>query len=226
SDLRRTYAAIHTFRTVVSSLFPESRVAAPVPTSIVVFRDFNAFSRFQPRDSQGKRQQNVGGYATFGPDVNLMVFTAPGRADTYPLVFHEYAHYLVPLNARAHLPTWLNEGLADFYSTFQPDYNGRSLLGRPPTQRMQALRSFTWMPLRDVVSPRDMEEVWRSETRIGMYYAESWAFVHYLLAARKGPIDAPLAAYLKALATTTSQDLAFQQAFGVTVDVMDRDLRA
>jgi tetratricopeptide (TPR) repeat protein len=155
----------------------------------------------------------------------MMVFGSGGRADSYPIVFHEYAHYLVHLNSRAQLPIWLNEGLAEFYSTFEPDYKGRGLVGRPPTNRLRELRGVHWIPLREVVSPPDMEKLWRSNEQIALFYAEAWALVHYLIVARETPTRSPFDAYLKALARASSQDAAFVEAFGVNVNVMDRELQ-
>ena len=34
--------------------------------------------------------------------------------NTYALVFHEYTHSILHMNARW-LPTWLDEGMAEFY---------------------------------------------------------------------------------------------------------------
>lgn len=38
--------------------------------------------------------------------------------DTMRIVFHEYSH-LITSNVAGSVPVWLNEGLAEFYSTFQ-----------------------------------------------------------------------------------------------------------
>jgi tetratricopeptide (TPR) repeat protein len=224
-DLKRTLRRIDLFRSAVLSLFPEIQTAAPIPTTVVVFKDFDAFSRFQPRDADGKRQENVGGYLLLGSDSNFLVFGAPGASSSIEIAFHEYAHYLMHLNTSANLPGWLDEGIADFYSTFDPDYKGRALIGRPPGARIGAFRAGGYIPLRQIVSPRDMEQLWKSPDRIGMFYAESWALVHYVLVARKNPTPNPLSDYLKALSSTNSQDAAFKQAFGVDVDGMDEELR-
>jgi tetratricopeptide (TPR) repeat protein len=61
--------------------------------------------------------------------------------------------------------------------------------------------------------------------RAGMAYAQSWAFVHYLIfGLRAGPKDA-LMAYVSRLRTETHPDEAFRQAFGGTYAEVDRKLR-
>ena len=86
-------------------------------------------------------------------------------------------------------------------------------------------RSRRTVPLRDILSPRDLESIWRWPTQIGMFYAESWALVHYVTVARKNPSTNPLGTYLTSLARTGNHDNAFQEAFGTDVDGMDRELR-
>jgi tetratricopeptide (TPR) repeat protein len=221
-ELKRILADLDAFRAAMSALFPGIRTTSPVPTRVVVFRDYDAFARFRPRDSRGKPQQNVGGYFTDEPEASFIVSPMSSQAINYATIFHEYAHYLIHRNARSFIPMWLNEGLAEFYSTFEPDYKGQSLLGRALVERVQALHQKTFMPLRDVVSPREMEKTWRSGDRISMFYTEAWALVHYLVVERKASISA----YLQALSTQPTQDAAFREAFGVDVDGMERELRA
>src|ERR1043166_3845589 len=89
-ELRRTMTSIYRFRAAFATLFPNARTTAPVPTSVVMFKDFGSFSRFQPRDGDGKRQQNVGGYMNFVPDRNFIAFGAGASEDSH-IIFHEYA---------------------------------------------------------------------------------------------------------------------------------------
>jgi len=222
-ELKDVLSALDTFRAALARLFPNARLNGPVPTSIVVLEDFDAFRRYQPRDSRGRKMGNVGGYFNAEPDTNLMVFPYV-RNNSYDVIFHEYTHYFVHQNARTFVPLWLNEGLAEFYSTFLPSYDGRSLIGAPPSHRVRTLRERTYLPVRDLVSPKDMEKMWRSGP-IDMFYAEAWALTHYVTIGRKNPVAEPITVYLATLAATDSQDEAFKAAFGVDVAAMDRELR-
>ena len=186
-ELKRILADLNAFRAAMSSLFPGIRTTSPVPTRVVVFRDVDAFARFRPRDGRGKPVDNVGAYFTQEPDANFIVLPFSASESNYAFIFHEYAHYLIHRNARSFVPTWVDEGLAEFYSTFEPDYKGQSLIGRAPGVRVSSLRGGrTFMPLREVVSPRETEKMWRTGDRVQMFYAEAWALVHYLLVGRNG----------------------------------------
>ena len=224
-EMKRILSELTRFRGALAQLFPATIVESPVPTWVILLRDFQAFERFQPRDSRGKRML-TGGYFARGADVNLIVM--PVSRDEYALetIFHEYTHYILSRNVRTSMPTWLSEGVAEYYSTFRGDYRGgRTLIGAVPPSSIRLLRSSTFVPLRDIVSPRDYESMWRSEQRIGMFYAESWALVHYIVLGRKNPTPNPLDAYLKAFAKTGDHDRAFTEAFGTDVEGMDKELR-
>ena len=222
--LREVANDIEAFRAALSNLFPNARVDGPVPTFAVVLEDFNAFRRYQPLDSRGRRMGNVGGYFNSEPHANYLVFPYVKGESGNGLVYHEYAHYFVRQNTRAVVPLWLNEGLAEFYSTFRPQFEDSSMIGAPPQARLRTLKENVYLPIRDLVSPRDVEKLWRSG-RIDMFYAEAWALVHYIAIGRKNPVRAPIDVYLNTLAASDSQDEAFKAAFGVDVAGMDRELR-
>ena len=223
--LRRTLVELTRFRDSLARLFPQAALTSPVPTYVVVLRDFNTFRRFQPRDSRGKVKENVGGYFSRRADANVIVLPAPSGNGTLETIFHEYTHYFFSRNVHTPIPTWLNEGLADFYSTFRGDYRGKTLVGDVPPDRLALLRNSTFVPLRDIVSPRDLESMWRWQRQVAMFYAESWALVHYIVLGREHPTSAPLSTYLASLAEGADQDRAFRAAFGTDVDGMDRELR-
>lgn len=225
ADLKRTLQELARFRAAFAQLIPSATLGSPVPTQVVVLRDQQAFERFQPRDASGNRRSNVGGYFTRRPDSNFIVFGTSNEAVARLTIFHEYTHYITSRNVRTAVPMWLNEGLAEFYSTFRGDYRGQTLIGAPPGHRVRLLRESTYVPLREIVSPRDIAETWRWPTRISMFYAESWALVHYIVVERKNPVAKPLGTYITSLARTGDHDAAFKEAFGTDVEGMDRELR-
>ena len=224
AELKRMLAELTRFRGALARIFPDAIVDSPVPTSVILLRDLQAFGRFQPRDSRGKRV-STGGYFSREADANFIVM--PVSRDDYALhtIFHEYTHYFVSRNVHTPVPSWLNEGLAEFYSTFRGDYGGKTMIGDVPPSRARTLRSNTFVPLRNIVAPRDAESMWRSEKQIGMFYAESWALVHYITLGRKNPTADPVDVYLKSFARTGNHDSAFTAAFGTDVAGMDRELR-
>ncbi|MGA2590578.1 MAG: hypothetical protein ABSH32_11720 [Bryobacteraceae bacterium] len=68
-----------------------------------------------------------------------------GGADTFPIAVHEYVHLLVR-HFGLKLPPWLNEGLAELYSTLKP-MGGKILVGDLIPGRQRALLQDRWVLL-------------------------------------------------------------------------------
>jgi tetratricopeptide (TPR) repeat protein len=222
SVLSNARAEIDAFRASVRQLFPRLPIDAPVPMMVVIFRDDDEFTRFKPRDSRGRPMGNVGGYFTTRPDANFIVFASSTESFNYRTIFHEYTHYLMHRSGQR-LPMWLDEGVAEFFSTFTRRYQGKTVLGRASGDSLNALKDRTFIPLRTIVSPSssELEKMWRSPGWISQFYAESWALTHYLIIKRQ----TSLSGYLDALSNGRSQDEAFRQGFGVDLETLDRELR-
>jgi hypothetical protein len=82
-------------------------------------------------------------------------------------VAHGYLHSVVP-----RIPLWVDEGLAEFFEV-PPGYQG---LNVPHVQHLAERLQAGWQPnllrLEALASPAEMDQI---------DYAESWAWVHYLL---------------------------------------------
>jgi tetratricopeptide (TPR) repeat protein len=222
SALSDARAEIDAFRAAIRQLFPRLPLDSPVPTLVVIFKDDDEFTRFKPRDSRGRPMTNVGGYFTPRPDANFIVFGSAGQSFDYLTVFHEYTHYLLHRSGQR-IPGWLEEGLAEFYSTFTRRYQGKTVVGRARNDRLSLLKNRTYIPLRTIISPpsSELEKMWRTPGWIGQYYAECWALTHYLIIERK----VSFSGYLDALSNGRSQDDAFREGFGVDLETADRELR-
>jgi hypothetical protein len=64
-------------------------------------------------------------------------------AEHHQAAVHEYTHLIIAHQGLI-LPIWLNEGLADLYSSLEPRGN-QAMVGRPLEGDMQLLRTQSWM---------------------------------------------------------------------------------
>ena len=104
------------------------------------------------------------------------------------MIFHEYVHLLVG-NALAEVPTWFNEGLAEYYSTYQMLGEREATLGRVHENHVFALRE-RFIPLTELLAVDHRSPLYNEGDRRNIFYAESWSLVPYLLlaAARQGQL--------------------------------------
>ena len=220
-DLRRTAVEIERFRVAIRALAPTTPMSSPVPMLAVVFRDDSALTPFKPRN-RGKPVDNVAAYFSALPDINYIVL-APhdDREFTYRVIFHEYTHFLVNRSS-PRLPMWLNEGLAEFYSTFNgSEQDSRMIVGRPiPAHRMLLREVGGLIPLKKFLDSTALPELLRDPRSTQRFYAQSWALTHYLLLGDARIHQPKLRAFLAAMQTGESSDRAFAKAFGDNVDAL------
>lgn len=128
------------------------------------------------------------------------------------VVYHEYIHTLLHLNFRG-LPTWLDEGLAEFYG-FTRFEGGKTLIGAPPRSEhyLDILYRRNAMPLADFVEKRG--SVSRDEGDTHLFYAQCWALTHFLTMGPGMEGGERLKRFFNALQRGTEQKKAFQEAFG------------
>jgi Tfp pilus assembly protein PilF len=127
-----------------------------------------------------------------------------GVRHTQIVATHEYIHKLLHLNFRR-LPRWLDEGLAEFFATSNSD--GQRLILGVRSERLD------YVPAPGSFYPVD-RVIKGDHFNVQVFYAESWALVHYMVLGPNMGGGAKLNAFLGLLQKGTDQEKAFQQVFG------------
>jgi len=217
-DVRKVGLKLEQFREVFTRLFPNMRFNSPVPTTVVVFKSDSSYAPFKPN-------ANTAGYFQAGPDVNYITLTTEvrGQQDPFSVIFHEYTHLLVE-NTFADVPLWFNEGLAEYYSTFTITDDQKVRLGTPIGSHVFLLRESKMLPLRTLFEVDHKSPHYNEAKKQGIFYAQSWALMHYLIIGKAGKIE-QLGKFMELLTAKKPLDQAFQQAFGTPMEVMEKELR-
>jgi hypothetical protein len=143
------------------------------------------------------------------------------RPDHREAAIHEYAH-LILSHQGAKLPVWLNEGLADLYSSLESE-GTQAVIGRPLPGRMYALRTEPWIPLDLLFAVDENSPYYNGGERMSAFYAESWALVHML---RFGDqYSANFGRFLSAILAGSDAEDALASAFGKRPQEVYRDLQ-
>jgi len=126
------------------------------------------------------------------------------------VVFHEYTHSIFHANLHW-LPTWLDEGLAEFYgyTRFQGD---RTYVGAPSI-RYGHLKNETLIPIPEMLTANS-RTFFKDPSREDLFYGEAWAMVHYMTFGKDMGKGAKLNSFIALLDKGTPQPQAFQQTFG------------
>lgn len=110
------------------------------PVRLVVFQSAKEFEPYKLNDF-------ATAYYHAHADRGYIVMSHAGP-DTFPVAVREYVH-LLARHAGLKLPPWLNEGLAEMYSTLRPPAD-KILVGDLVPGRHRALLENKWVPL-DVI---------------------------------------------------------------------------
>ncbi len=208
-DLIRYFEQVHSF---FQQAFALDGTAA-IPVRIVSFRSDKEFQPYRPSEVAD---------AFFEPgfEHDYIVMKNPSVA-LYSTAIHEYTHLLLR-QTRLEIPPWLNEGLAELYSSLEPS-GSKMVVGKVIPGRIRTLAREPWIDLRSLVSAGGNSPLYTQKGRAGMFYAESWALVHMLtLDDRYSP---QLHAMMDALKNGDSV-AALQNAYGKPIGQIQEDLKS
>lgn len=174
------------------------------------------------RVAQPRLPDGIAGYYTASEN-DVFAILIRGRDDD--LLLHEYSHHFMAQaqGGQGRYPGWLNEGFAEYYATATVSERGKATFGMPGAWRMQNLQQNRWLPMDQVLRAKGSFDIQERNAR-NMYYAQSWALTHWLLADQNRA--RALGAYLNAVAHGGEPVEAWQATFGMTPEVLTEQLRA
>lgn len=143
--------------------------------------------------------------------------------DVFPVAVHEYVHLVAKHAGLGNLPPWLNEGLAEVYSTMKQVTGDRLLVGEIPLGRFQALQREKWVPLRAIVTATRDSPYYNEKNQAGSLYNESWALVHMMFLT---PSYRPqFSKFVTLINSGTSTEEALTKTYGKTIEQLEADLQ-
>jgi peptidase MA superfamily protein len=221
-EIRGVANRMEQFRAVFALLFPTVSVNSPVPNTIIVFKSDSSFKPFKPNP-------NDAGYFQPGTDVNYIALTSERTSGDQPfrVIFHEYVHLMVNNAMGGTVPLWFNEGLAEYYSTFDiTQQNRRVLLGDLIDNHVLFLRDTKFLPLRTLFAVDYKSPYYNEGNKMNIFYAESWMFMHYLLQGDGQKHRPQLAKFVDLLRAGVKIEDAFQQGFEGSIDSVEKSFKA
>lgn len=161
----------------------------------------------------------IAGYYSTGEND---VFAALVRGESDDILLHEYSHHVMARAGDVPYPGWLREGFAEYFATATVTAGGQASFGLPNPGRLYALQQNRWLPMDAVLRADGSLEI-EGETGRGMYYAQSWALTHWLLA-DTGRIR-NLSAYVTAVNGGRDPVEVWQAIFAMTPEQLTAELR-
>jgi len=223
-EIRKVGVRLEQFRDVFSRIFTKSKASSVIPITVIVFKNDGAFKPYKPL-YQGK-PATVSGYFQPGEDVNYILLTSELReTNPYAVIFHEYVHALTSDNSRP-LPPWVSEGIAEYYSSFEVEGNEKKVwLGKAIANHVLYLREQKFLPLQHLFEVDRRSPEYNERERKGVFYAQSWAMVHYLLLGNNSKWQPQFLQFVNALAAGRAVDDSFKQIFQTDYATLEKELK-
>ena len=226
-DIRRVATKLEQFREVFVKLFPKMNFNSPTPTTVIVFKSGKAYKPYKPINADGETNDWVAGYFMPRDEINYITLSVEGeKQQTYTTIFHEYVHYLVNNNlGRGNIPPWFNEGIAEFYDQFTIESDEKVTLGGLNNSHLYSLQQTKMIPFDQFFNIDYFSLHQQGRHSANIYYAQSWALMHYLMLGNEGKRQPQMTAFLGLVMNKKPPREAFQQAFQTDYATMEKELR-
>ena len=164
-------------RTVFEDRYPRFRLHAPAQLLFIPARTSRPPSNYS-RISGAHPGPKLGGLFQHGWEREYALVrldTINFDPDTYATIYHEYVHSLLHINFRW-LPSWLDEGLAQFYGFTR--FNDKDMyFGAPPAMdKIRFMYSEKPIPLAEFI---ESSMISSDVERTQLSYLEAWGLTHF-----------------------------------------------
>jgi Gram-negative bacterial TonB protein C-terminal len=208
---RHVLTELEHFHQLVGTLVFRNTELPELPIEVLLIGDEQTMKELEP-DYNG-RKVPVAGYYQRGNDRDFIVLSGRVFPQTLTnVVYHELTHYFLA-RALAVRPTWLNEGLSEYFAMAEIRDDTISL-GRPSPDRMQLLKTASIIPLKTFFAVDTTSSYYNESAKANVFYVQAWAFVQYVM---HGEYAARFKNYIDAL---TKGDADLFEYLGVS----ERDL--
>ncbi len=197
-------------RYVFVSQFPQFRIQSGAPLTIFAARDEQTAKKLEPGIWKMKGSKPAGLFHHGWEKEYVMVRLDLTDASARSTVYHEYTHSVLHLNSHW-LPLWLDEGMAEFYGYTRFEQH-KIYIGS--LTRNAGVLGDVPIPIETLLEVNFYSPYYHDDDKVQMFYAESWAAVHYMIFGAGMEHGAKLNRFFALLQQGIGQRKAFQQVFG------------
>ncbi len=209
---RRVLRELEAFRQLIGTTVVFHKVELPeLPIEVLLLGDEAQTLELAP-EYNGKKVR-VAGYYQRGQDRDFIVLSQKAEGNLTHVVYHELTHYFLSRSLESR-PTWLNEGLAEYFSTVQID-DEFIYLGGVSAERLQLLKNNVLLPMKDFLSVDDRSPYYNETFKANVFYAQAWAFAHFMM---HGPYRTQFKRYIEALVSREAEFSDFVRTDLKTLD--------
>jgi tetratricopeptide (TPR) repeat protein len=193
-------------------------VRALPPLTVVIFDRDQSYTPYKLQLPNGQTAK-VAGQFIRRPTWSMIGMAQIGQNDALRrTIHHEATHWLMSVDP-APQPAWFSEGIAEMLSTFERK-GDKVNWAKPIDQHLGLLRQAGIMPLGQFLT--EPGALFERDDRTDRFYAQSWAFTHFLLMSKDTSRRQLLFNFLQTY-RTRSGEATVNAVFGSTLEGVQRD---
>lgn len=211
---RRVADQFERMRSLFHAMFPKVQMeSSGAPITVLAVKDEKDFQALEPEAYLAKGSLKLGGLFLSAADKNYVLMRMDAEGDhPYSVIYHEYTHFLLRKSADW-MPLWMNEGFAEFYQNTDI-HEKEALLGQPNPEDLRWLQQNRLLPLPTLFTVDQKSPYYHEENKGSIFYAESWALVHYIDTGDARQKTHRMLDYANALTQKVDPVTAAEEAFG------------
>lgn len=218
AELQAVARNLESLQCVLAQTSPSVPIQAnlgPRETYVYLFSQESLFNDYRYR-------RDIVGWFRASYSGNFMAMLTEQRG-AQQIIYHEYMHQY--LHERfPKIPQWLDEGLAEFYSTIS--LQGDDVrLGGPAEGRLRFMMALNPIPTAQLLAQSEIMAGHNPTLEAQQFYAQAWLMVHYLITGGSPERNRQFMTMLGLLAQGSSGVEAFHMAFPIDPKVLDDEIR-
>ena len=221
----RTLASIREiekFRYGFLSIFPMFDIPGRKPVYVYLFNSGKTFAKYHTL-YKGKPKIGAGVFIS-DPYQPLIAVNMEWDADfRKEMIYHKYIHHLARIDP-ADYPFWWTEGVAEIFSTVVLEED-RIVFGGIKPGRVDLLQRNRLIPLDRFFAVGKDSPFYHDREKMGLFYSQSWAFVHFCTFAKGSPYGSEYLAFLNRLRFGNDIESAFRDSFQMEYREFQRKFR-
>jgi len=205
------------------AMMTKLNVHPPQRVTVLLFPNDRTFAPYRDA-AMGKKMPHIDALFGGSRDAGFILINTDANGGVDRSVFHELTHCFTHNTVDGELPVWFNEGIAEFYSTFQTYGRDKLRVGTPIAEHLMRLQARGLMPLDHLFAVDYNSPDYSEQNRAGDFYAESWLLVHYLMLGNADRAKG-LGTFVELLTNHEPPASAVEKAFGITEKHLEMELR-
>jgi tetratricopeptide (TPR) repeat protein len=220
-EIAKIAARLEQFHQAYGLLAGADAVVSP-PVTVIVFPDHAAMKPYLPL--YNGKPSTIAGFFHHGANEDMIVLSLHGTNEvSLQTIFHEYTHVLFRHNQNI-WPVWLNEGMAEIYSTFQA-FGRTARIAQPIEEHLDVLQHADLMPLSELLNVKHDSPQYNESDRQGIFYAQSWLLAQFLMNGDNPAYKSRFSRYTALLREGQPPDTALTRALGAPLPAIEAELR-